>query len=224
MTFDAEIFQADFDRLAAYETAAWNHNTHYHAYLLRHAPARMASALDVGCGAGRFTRLLAQRADAVTGLDLSPNMIQLARERSASVPHVAYEVADVMQLDLPTNDYDCIASIATLHHLPLADVLGKLKAALKPSGVLLVLDLYVEAGPVDALYGLLSMPWHAWLARRHRAGASSAAARAAWELHGQHDVYMPLREIRRTARAVLPGAQVRRLLLWRYALVWRKPG
>jgi hypothetical protein len=38
------------------------------------------------------------------------------------------------------------------------------------------------------------------------------------------DPALTVREVRRRAAAVLPGARVRRLLFWRYLLVWQRPG
>jgi trans-aconitate methyltransferase len=59
--FPSPVIREDFDRLAQFDADAWSHNSHYHAYLLRHVPPRCADSLDVGCGAGAFTRLLGQR-------------------------------------------------------------------------------------------------------------------------------------------------------------------
>jgi ubiquinone/menaquinone biosynthesis C-methylase UbiE len=74
---------AEFDRIAQTEASGgWNHNNHYHSFLLRHAPAHCAAALEVGCGMGEYARLLAQRSDKVLALDLSPEMLRIARERS----------------------------------------------------------------------------------------------------------------------------------------------
>ena len=47
--------------------------------------------------------------------------------------------------------------------------------------------------------------------------------RRAWEEHGRSDRYLTLAEVRRVCGRVLPGASVRRHLLWRYSVVWRKP-
>jgi SAM-dependent methyltransferase len=67
-----DILRADFDRLALLEQDGWNHNNHYHSFLLRHVPPHCQTALDVGCGTGAFTRQLALLAQQVTGFDLSP--------------------------------------------------------------------------------------------------------------------------------------------------------
>lgn len=54
--FATQIIREDFDRLAQFDADTWNHNNHYHAYLLRFVPARCKDSLDIGCGAGAFTR------------------------------------------------------------------------------------------------------------------------------------------------------------------------
>ena len=46
---------------------------------------------------------------------------------------------------------------------------------------------------------------------------------AAWAEHGKVDRYMTLRQVRAVCARVLPGAEIRRHLFWRYSLVWRKP-
>jgi SAM-dependent methyltransferase len=214
--------QADFDRLAQVSEERWNHNSHYHPLLLRHVPANCQHALDLGCGTGTFTRLLAERAAHVYGLDLSPEMIAVARERSAALPNITFHTADVLRWSFPAAALDCIVSIATLHHLPLHPILQQLKAALRPGGVLLVLDLYAPR-PADypwlVLASAVNPGLRLWHTGRIRAPTH---LRAAWAAHTRHDHYLPLAEVRHIASQVLPGARVRRHLLWRYSLVWRK--
>ena len=110
--------QAEFDRLAQFDRERWDHNNHYHDYLLRHMPASCANALDIGCGTGAFARLLAGRSQHVLGIDLSPEMLRMARERSTNYANMDYQQRDFMAWDVPAESFDCIASIATLHHLP----------------------------------------------------------------------------------------------------------
>ena len=79
--------QQDFDHLAPFSNEGWDHNSHYHAFLLKHLPAASeADALEIGCGTGGFSRLLARRYRRVLALDLSPRMIEIARERSRQSP------------------------------------------------------------------------------------------------------------------------------------------
>src|SRR5690348_11165812 len=112
----------------------------YFDYLMRHVPPGVENALEVGCGGGEFTRLLASRARSVIALDLSPEMIRLAKAYSSNYKNIEYRLCDVMQTSLPDAGFDCVVSIATLHHLPLEQALQKMKDALKPGGTLIIND------------------------------------------------------------------------------------
>ena len=68
---DPRTIQADFDRIAALSGEQWDHNSHYHGFLLRQLPRHCGAVLDLGCGTGAFSRCLASRADHVLGLDLA---------------------------------------------------------------------------------------------------------------------------------------------------------
>lgn len=96
-----ETIRQDFDRVALASDERWNHNTHYHKYLLARLPERRGHALEIGCGTGNFARLLAERAGRVLALDLSPQMIRLARERSASYSNIDFLEGDAMSQQLP---------------------------------------------------------------------------------------------------------------------------
>ncbi|MDQ5826929.1 MAG: class I SAM-dependent methyltransferase [Chloroflexota bacterium] len=216
--------QADFDRIAPLTaTRGWDNNSHYHGYLLKHVPRRCREALDIGSGTGDFARGLAQRSAHVLGLDLSPQMVRIATSMSKRYPNIEYRMSDVMQLDLPDEHYDCIASIATLHHMPMDAILRKMKAALRPGGTLLVLDLYEGQGWVDALANAVAVPYSAVLRLiKLRRLSEPPEVRQAWEEHGKSDKYLTLREVRRLCAEILPGSKVKRHLLWRYSIVWRK--
>ena len=215
--------RADFDRIALLAGDGWDHSSHYHDFLLRHVPSPCRESLEIGCGAGAFTRLLANSSERVLALDLSPNMIRLARERSARTPNIDFRVADVLALDLPAERFDCVATIATLHHLPAASVLPKLKRSLKAGGVLLVLDLFQPEGLLDAAANALALPLSLGL-RLVRQGRllPPRRVRRAWAEHGRHDTYLTLAQVREVCAEMLPGALVTRHLLWRYSVVWRK--
>jgi ubiquinone/menaquinone biosynthesis C-methylase UbiE len=221
--------RADFDRIADLsEAEGWDHNAHYHAFLFGQLPGRLGEALEVGCGTGAFARSLAERSERVLALDLSPRTIEVARDRSKAHPNVEYTVADANAWPFPEGRFGCVASITTLHHLPLAPTLRKMGAALELGGTLLVLDLYRPRGYVDLLVGALGFP-ASWAIRLAKTGALSAPqpppeVRRAWEEHYATDAFPTLTEIRSACEeAGLRGARVRRHLLWRYSVVWRKP-
>src|SRR5438128_2452777 len=88
-------------------------------------------------------------------------MMRLARERSRQYAQSEFQVADAVLWEFPVDHFECIVSIATLHHLPLEAMLTNMKDALRVNGVLLILDLYQESlagaftGGADVEFGRL---------------------------------------------------------------------
>lgn len=99
--------------------------------------AAVRQALDVGCGSsGRIIELLLQAGFETEGLDISAEMIRLARQRH---PEVVFHQADVCTWELP-QQYDFISAWDSIWHVPLAEhegLLKKLCAGLNPGGVLI---------------------------------------------------------------------------------------
>jgi len=222
--------QADFDSLALLDSEGWTQNNHHHKFLLRHVPSGCQNALEVGCGTGAFARHLAERARHVVALDLSPEMIRVARSRSKELPNIEFHVADATSWDFPAAHFHCVATIATLHHLPLHEMMVKLKDAVDLGGVLIVLDLFEQernlstvAGLVDTFLNIVAMGVSVSLRLIHNGRLKPPReVRAAWAAHEQHDSYPKMSEIRALCAEILPGAKIRRHLLWRYSIVWRK--
>jgi ubiquinone/menaquinone biosynthesis C-methylase UbiE len=223
--------EKDFDRLALLDSKGWTHNNHYHNFLLKSVPRPCARALEIGCGTGAFSRRLAEHAGQVLSLDLSPEMIRVARSRSAPLSNLEFEVADVMAWDCSPESFDCIVTIATLHHLPLQAAFEKIAGVLKPGGVLVVLDLFEPernllkpAGWRDAFLNFVAMGVSVSLRLIHNGRLRPPrAVRAAWEAHGAHDSYSTMRAVRALSADMFPGARVKQHLLWRYSLIWQKP-
>lgn len=191
----------------------WNHNVHYHERLLRSVPQPCRRALDVGCGLGAFARRLSSLADQVDALDSDAAVIRQARERSAPARNVRFMEADFIAWE-PDEPYDFISMIAVLHHLPFGDALTKAAHLLRSGGVLVVLGLDRTASLFDAgARSLIAYPVSGYY--RVVRATSPVGARTV-------EPTMTLPEIRRQAAGLLPGATVRRHLLWRYSLVWTK--
>lgn len=215
----------DFDRIALLTESHGCAGDIYHHYLLNNLPSHYENALEIGCGTGEFTRLLAGRAQSVAAIDISPQMLRLAQRQSANYSNIEYSLGDVMRLTLPSASYDCVVSIATLHHLPLEQALLKMIDALKPNGTLIIHDLVRNDRLFDRLISALAYPVSIarrfWKTGRIRA---SREVRKAWAEHGKGEIYLTLKEVRETCRQYLPEAHIKRHLLWRYTVVWRKCG
>lgn len=213
--------EADFDRLALLDDGGWTTNNHYHNLLLKHVPDHCENALEIGCGTGAFARLLAKRCKRVVALDLSAEMIRVARSRSSQFNHLDFELANAMTWSFPQSQFDFICSIATLHHLDQRKLLAKMKDTLKPRGVLVVLDLVESKGLVERMLDVVALGVSGSLRLLHNGRLKPPAeVRKAWEQHGKHDSYSSVSEMRALANEILPGASVKRLLLWRYSLVY----
>jgi ubiquinone/menaquinone biosynthesis C-methylase UbiE len=223
MSISTHQVREDFDRIALLTERAGCERDFYHDYLLHHLMLHCESALEIGCGTGAFTRQLAGRAQHVTGIDLSPQMLRLAQHRSAHHTNIEYILGDVMQLDLPAESYDCVVSIATLHHLSLDLALSKMKGLLKPGGVLVIQDLVAADGLVDRCISALAFPSNLAI-RFWKTGRllPPKELREAWIEHGKHETYLTMNEVREMCHRYLPGATSKHHLLWRYTVVWQK--
>jgi SAM-dependent methyltransferase len=201
----------------------FDHNDHYHRLLLRQLPPACRTALDVGCGTGRFARRLAWRGIEVDAVDRSAEVLAVARAAPAPPEgRVRYLLADVTRMRLPAGRYDCVACLASLHHLPFATV-AALREALAPGGVLVVLGCYRQRTAADYAVALAAAPVN--LAARL---GVVAAERARGGAPGPprppiRPASMTLGQVRKEAARLLPGCTVRRLLFWRYLLVFRRP-
>ncbi|OEV30988.1 methyltransferase [Streptomyces nanshensis] len=193
----------------------FNYNDHYHPLLLRQLPEGARTALDVGCGAGRFARLLAERGLDTEGVDAHAGAVEQARAAGGGP---RYRHADVREWQLPDSHYDFISCIASLHHMPFETLLT-LRKALAPGGVLVVLGLYAVRSAADAVWALpgVSLLKADQALGRLRRGTCEPGAQVPL-------VWPPplsYAATRTEAARLLPGSTLRRLVFWRYLLVYR---
>ena len=133
-----EIIGIKYDKIAN-----WWHERHEHSEYgvpqiekaLNYSTG-IGNALDVGCGAGgRCIRLLENHNFKITGIDVSVQMINLAK---ANHPEIPFHVADICDWNT-THKYDFILAWDSIFHLPLDRhklVLDKICTLLNKEGVL----------------------------------------------------------------------------------------
>ncbi|MEU5396298.1 class I SAM-dependent methyltransferase [Streptomyces tibetensis] len=197
----------------------WDHNAHFHRWILRQLPERVGSALDVGCGSGDLARLLTGRAARVHGIDADPAITARARELTPRATPVTYTAADALT-GLGGRSYDVITCVAALHHLPFPEALKAFRDHLAPGGTLVIVGVAREHTPVDHLLGIASIPLNVLMALLKNRGRP--APRPVSMTAPTRPADLTFSEIAREARAVLPGVRLRRRLFWRYTLVWRR--
>ncbi|HLI86744.1 MAG TPA: class I SAM-dependent methyltransferase [Bryobacteraceae bacterium] len=96
--------------------------------------------LEIGCGVGRMTRMLARIFGHVTGVDISEEMIRQARENTADLDNVDLVVGDGCTLaGLPDASYDFAYSFIVFQHIPayrvIASYCREVNRVLKPRGL-----------------------------------------------------------------------------------------
>ncbi|MFZ0061706.1 MAG: methyltransferase domain-containing protein [Pyrinomonadaceae bacterium] len=113
-----------------------------------------AHVLDVGCGSGWAARLLAKTAGHVTGIDVSDEMVRVAREQSSNVANVEFQVASAENLPFPDNTFTHAFSMESLYYYAdLSTAVGEIARVLQPGGLFVtVVDLYQE-----------NLPSHQWI-------------------------------------------------------------
>jgi len=98
---------------------------------------RYARVLDIGCGPGNFTRYFIKKGFACEGIDLSREMITIAREK---VPEGTFKVMDLRKVRYPANSFDGLLVAYSFMHIPKKDAkpsLLRFKSILKKRGVAL---------------------------------------------------------------------------------------
>ena len=134
-------------------------------------------ACDMGCGPGHVARYLHERGVQVTGVDVSEVMVQRARTLN---PGIEFEQGDMRSLDIEDAAWGGIVAFYSIIHISRPEVvavLGELKRALRPGGLLLM-AFHIGADVVHLLMNTGAM---------------------------QHDMFM--NQIRLFAEKVLPGLQ-----------------
>lgn len=162
--------------------------------------------LDIGTGTGRMLELLAPRAERATGIDLSREMLALARARlsEAGLGRAALRQAEMTRLPFAPASFDLITLSMVLHHADdPAEVLAEAARVLAPGGTLAIIDLAPHGD--DALVRRLAHRWPgfpapqiaAWLA------AAGLAPHPVHAVPGPYTVHLHLaaRPVRAVAEA-----------------------
>lgn len=121
-----------------------------------------ARVLDVGCGSGWASRVMAEKArdGRVVGIDISDAMVQLARESSASFSNIEFQVATAEKLPFEDDEFTHAFSMESLYYY--ADILvalKEIKRVLSQGGLFVsVVDLYEENRPSHQWIDQLKVP------------------------------------------------------------------
>ena len=111
------------------------------------------TVLDVACGGGLVVCALAQGVRRAEGIDITPAMLERARQLAADkkLTNTSFRQGDVMSLPYPDASFSIVTSRFTFHHFqdPLA-VLREMRRVCAPGGRIAVVDTDASADPAKA--------------------------------------------------------------------------
>ncbi len=98
------------------------------------------AALDAACGSGRHTAYLASLGHRVTGIDATPEMLDLAK---AKTPTARFETADLTAIPLPDATMDlAVCALALTHCADLGPPIRELARVVRPGGRVVISDVH----------------------------------------------------------------------------------
>ena len=112
---------------------------HWHRYHFAAPLVRELDVLDVACGEGYGSALLARSAREVTGVDLAAAAIEHARAHYAGLGNLDFRTADCTALPFPDASFDAIVSFETIEHIAAQDAfLDEVRRVLRPEGLFIL--------------------------------------------------------------------------------------
>lgn len=220
----------------------WDHNAHFHPWILRSLPPGAQRVLDVGCGRGDLLAALRGRSEHLEGIDPDPGMAAAAAAALQEVPGAEVHrrtLVEHVQHPGTAAAYDAVTFVASLHHQQVPQALAQARHLLRPGGRLLVVTLVRPAGPADQLWdiadaltnpaiGLVKHPRPVQgapvPARPGPVTPEVGEAEPSSAAMPVRDPDLTLAALREAARHLLPGARIRRREGFRVTLRWQRPG
>ena len=104
------------------------------SYFIQHGGVTAGKkVLEIGCGTGEFTKRIAQTGADITAVDISPDLLEIARETTPNV-NVSFLIQNVEKLDFEDGSFDVVIGSSILHHLNLNPAIKEVYRVLKREG------------------------------------------------------------------------------------------
>ncbi|MFZ6029171.1 MAG: methyltransferase domain-containing protein [Chloroflexota bacterium] len=104
----------------------------------------LGRVLELGCGTGFFTSILAENAEAVTATDLSGPLLSIARRRLRRFEHVSFRQVDCEQIGFPDASFDTVFMANLITIVDANKTLAECRRVLKPGGQLLIVNIVAQ--------------------------------------------------------------------------------
>ena len=135
-------FRQDEDHLSA-DQRREIFDDYFRIFPWQQLPPEGGVGVDVGCGTGRWSMLVAPRVAHLHLLDASPDALAVARQNLSSATNVSFHGASVADMPFPDASLDFAYSLGVLHHVPDTQAaIDAVAAKLKPGAPFLVYLYY----------------------------------------------------------------------------------
>ena len=111
------------------------------------------AVLDIGCGKGEYTFIIAQKAKSGVGIDPDEKLVRLARQ-NYKCKNIFFQVGRGESLDFSSTSFDTVVFCQSFHHVPLKFQSKALKEAwrvLKAHGMLLIIEPIYRKGSLEEI-------------------------------------------------------------------------
>lgn len=208
----AELYDAVFDDIRV-RGDEWT-------WLSEHVPqtdvdgTARPSVLDIGCGNGALLAELSDRIAAGRGVDISEQMIGLARRRAQEreLGHLAFQTVDGPKLPFEDASFDVVTSFLSFRYLDWDPILGEVVRVLKPGGRLLIVDMVTKGLELDEVPEFLASKWRVRQTARafpdFRANLERLIEHPGWEEMLNHNPIRSEHEFKWYLESRFPGREV----------------
>lgn len=160
MAYDFDKIARTYDRLNRVMTLGLDRRWRRRAVRDLHG-----NVLDVACGTGDMAVSLVERGYTVTGVDISEEMLAIARQKA---PMVTFMIADAEHLPFPDASFDAVTcAFGVRNFVHLEQGLSEMLRVLKPGGRMVILELATPDSPLlRPFYNLYTKHIIPWLGSR----------------------------------------------------------
>ena len=149
-----ESIISQFTKQAIPFTKLSEHSNHYGLELITELarPQKTDTVLDVACGPGIVACELAKSVFHVTGIDITPAMIEQARQmqKERKLDNMDWKIGDIIRLPFDDSLFSLVITRYSFHHLvEPAKVLDEMIRVCKPGGRIIVIDATPESSKAD---------------------------------------------------------------------------
>ncbi len=140
----------DFKRIAqGYKERTFLHKFVIEDFQKISGTRRFSKGLDVGCGAGLSAKALAQICDQTIGIDISPEMIEVAKEVCADNDRIQFAVSSAEAYQCKPNQFDLVTAAGVVQWVEVPSFLANMQRMMQSGGWLLIYDFAISDEMLD---------------------------------------------------------------------------